>query len=82
MKKIKDYLTNEEIKTAFKYLPDAAEKLLNSDDWEIFIDKLNEIIIFDILEHNNEITAYGIEVQKYWDRIYIKYEDDVLSEVT
>lgn len=82
MKIIKNFLTEEEQKEAFKYLPDQAQVLLNNDDWYAFLDAINDVIIDDIYEHNNEITAYGIEVQKYWDRIYIKYEDDVLSEVT
>ena len=80
MKIIKNFLTEEEQKKAFEYLPDQAQVLLNSDDWYAFLDAINDVIIDDIYEHNNEITAYGIEAQKYWDRIYIKYEDDVLSE--
>ena len=62
-------ISKEQIEIITKYVPDVA-KLVKEDDVQVLLDAIDDVIVNNILGHNNEPDATGIMLQRIWDQIY------------
>ena len=52
-----------------QFLPNV-EKLIQQGDVQTLLDAIDDVIVDNILAHNNEPDATGIMLQRVWDQIY------------
>ncbi len=62
-------ITNVQIEKLKPYLVDIEEHLKN-DDIQTFLDKINDLIVDNILANDDEPDGEGIELQRVYDQIY------------
>ena len=52
-----------------QFLPNV-EKLIQQGDVQTLLDAIDDVIVDNILAHNNEPDATGLMLQRVWDQIY------------
>ena len=62
-------ITNVQIEKLKPYRVDIEEHLKN-DDIQTFLDKINDLIVDNILANDDEPDGEGIELQRVYDQIY------------
>ena len=62
-------ITNVQIEKLKPYLVDIEEHLKN-DDIQTFLDKINDLIVDNILANDDEPDGEGIDLQRVYDQIY------------
>lgn len=63
-------ITEQQIKTLKPYITNI-EQLVKEDDADQILDLLNDVIVENIIDHDDEPDAEGIRLQLIWDRIFV-----------
>jgi len=62
-------VTEDQMRQLMSYVPNI-EQLAMGDDVQALLDAIDDVIIGDILAHNDEPSAFGIHLQKIYDAIF------------
>ena len=62
-------IKSEQIKVLKNYIPNI-EEIITEDDIGLVLDAIDDVIVSNILSHNNEPDEEGIKLQKIYDQIF------------
>ena len=66
-------ITKDQIETLKPYIENLEEIILQ-DDVELLLDAINDVILDNILAHDDEPDEEGIMIQKIWDAVFYQNE--------
>lgn len=62
-------ITEKQIEVLEKHIPNIRE-LAKSDDVQMVLDVIDDVVVDNLLEHNNDLDDEGVKIQLIWDQIY------------
>ncbi len=66
-------ITEKQLKVLEKHIPNIRE-LAKSDDVQMVLDVIDDVIVGNILEHDDEPDDEGVRIQLIYDQIYNQNE--------
>lgn len=63
-------LLKKEQKTFLHEHIKGAAEAIAADQLDKLLDVLDDVIVDDVMEHNGELSPYGLKLQRMWDDIF------------